>query len=351
MSSQKGFIPILVIVSILILLLIGGAYYFGVLKNILSQNVVVTQTGNTTVPSPSLTPIYIGDYEVEIKFPSDSPCSKDTFLHRCRSDIYLKDKKSGEEKYILTTDDVVNSDSRVPQYSNGYIFLVKRTGNDKYPSNDWTDELWVYVDKDKGQKIYDSKGLSYIANQDSSLIVLELYENDNPATNSVTVLSRNNAWQAKVYSVDIKQCKFDSGLSGPLSLYVVKWAEDSPALWGEYGGMQSSIGCYWKLNLATSQVTYFPTSRFQQFFALNTDKLVVLYQDKPHSFGPNGDPDWIADNKSFSLYLYNLQTGESKVIDTFPADFEVITTIGWDSPTQLHYSSPAGKKTYTLPVQ
>ncbi len=347
--NQFGFLPIVIGIIVIILVIGAAAYYLGTSKN--KEQYKAKTTPLQTIPTSTttgLTPVYIGNYDVVVKVSADSPCNNDIYLHHCKSDISLKDKTTGKETYILTTNDVVKDDSRIPQYRNGYIFLVKRTGNDTYPSNDWTDELWVYVAKDKGVKLFDSKGLTYNANQDGSLVALLLYKDNSPATDSVTLLQRGNNWQPKQYSLDAKQCGFSADTpSSAFDLDLEKWQQESSALWGVYASEYRVVGCYWKLNSETSVVTYYPVPENPRLFALNTDKLVALYTDMPAFVDVDYNKEWLSAHPTYSLYLYSLETKKSIKIATFPSSFNNISP-DWDSSTQLHYTSPKGLENYTL---
>lgn len=364
--SNKSKFPVFILIIVLFLVIIvAGGYYLNTLKNkSLPQNTVNNSQENTinksqvisqSPTSPSaLTPVYIGNYEVDVKISTDSPCNNDIYLGHCKSDIYLKDKATEKETYILTTNDVVRNDVRVPQYRDGYIFLVKRIGyNDRvvnYQGN-WTDELWVYVGKDKGEKIYDSKGLTYDVNPDGSLIALLLYKNNSLATNSVTILSRNNTWKAKTYRLDDKQCNFSPDTpSSAFNLDLEKWQQNPSALWGVYASEYRTIGCYWKIDPVTAVVSYYPVKDHQLLFALNTDKLVALYIDKPPFVEEDQQKQWLATHSTYSLYLYSLQTEKSTIIDTFLSSSTgfIPASVDWISSTQLTYSSPKGKVTYIL---
>jgi len=293
--------------------------------------------------APILIPVYIGNYDVYAKVNVDSPCNSDKNLIHCKSDIYLKDKTTGKETYALTTNDVVN-DSRVPQYRYGYIFLVKRIVNSEYTSEDWTDEVWVYVDNNKGTKIYDSKGVTFNfnANKDGSLVVILLED-------SVILLSKDNDWQPKTYTVS--NCTPSEGRGdSDFQLGFERWEQNSPAIWGIWSTPGRGIGCYWKLNPETLAVAYYPVFDIQQLFAWNPDRVVALYIDKPQFFTTADSANqWISTHSTYSLYLYHLQTRNIEKIASFPSSFEFdVMSVDWDSLTQFHYPSPKGKSVCIL---
>lgn len=352
-NKSKGFVPVLILFLVVVIVAVVGCFAYNNYKS--------NYQGLTTTPLASpisaLTPVYIGNYDVDVKISADSPCNSDIYLSHCKSDIYLKDKTTGKETFVLTTDDVVRNDTRVPQYREGYIFLVKRIGYDDHVGNyqgPWSDELWVYVSKDKGKKIYDSQGLNYSVSQDASLVALLLYEdNDTPAKSSVTLLSRNNNWQAKQYPLDTKQCNFPSNTpSGVFMLDLEKWQQNPSALWGVYSSEYRVIGCYWKLDPNTANVVYYPVPDDPILFALNTDKLVALYTNYPPFVDADSAAQWKSTNPTYSLYLYSLKTQKSIRIDNFPTNFSFDrNSANWKSSTQFSYLTPNGMATYTIQGQ
>jgi hypothetical protein len=351
--KKNGFTPVLVLVIIaLILGIIALVYYSGITINI-QQPKDASLLNKTANPTSSLVPTSTSvdntNYEVVVKTSADSPCNTDINLDHCKSDIYLKDLATGKETFVITLDDVEH-DTRVPPYRLGYLYLIKRTGNDTYPSNDWTDELWVYDTNHKGVKVYDSKGLYFDVNQDGSLIAV-LTGN---STSSVSLLSKDNSWQSKIYSIDFKQCNFPADTpSEAFLLDLEKWQQNPSALWGAYSSEYGVIGCYWKLNPNSSNIVYYPVPpTYRSLFAFNTDKLVSVYTDKPPIVDVDTENDWQSTHTSYSLYVYSLQSQKSTKIDTFPSNYSFnATSASWVTSDQLRYSSPKGEVTYTLPGQ
>lgn len=320
-----------------------GSYVLGTKKYQSKSPITTSNTQSITTPTSSLKPVYIGNYDVDVKISSDSPCNTDIYLGTCKSDVYLKDIVSGKETYIFTTNDVLRNDSRIPRYKAGFIFLVKRTGYDYHIANyqgKWTDELWVFTDKNQGMKIYDLPGFTYSINDDASLVAI-LKPNPSVSEFAVTLLSRNNNWYPKIYSLDSK-----CGANSELDLEA--WQQNPQALWGVYASEYRMVLCYWKLDPQTSTAMYFPANG-ETLFALNMDKLVALYTDKPFFGDVDGYNAWKITHKTYSLYLYSLKTQKSIIIATFPSDFGFSQQdTKWISLTELQYLSPKGKVIYTL---
>jgi hypothetical protein len=325
----------------MVLVAIGYYFRFDFFKPPTS---LTTESKSTTINS-ELKPVYVGNYDVVVKLATDSLCNSDSSLSHCKSEIYLKDLNTGKETYVLTTDDVVSqNDSRVPQYRDGYIFLVKRVGDDTYPSENWTDQLWVYVDQSNGQKIADSKGLVFNVNQDGSLVGLLFYEGESPATNSASIAFREDDWQVKQFALAQTKCT-DLDSSGILNLQT--WQADPPVLWGGYTSGVGVINCFWSINPSTAEVQYFATSP-QAYFLLYPEKKVALYTDKPTFLDVDSHQLWLDQHKRYGLYLYNLLTKQITQIASLPADFESIQP-DWISVDTLKYNTSTGSATYILP--
>ena len=195
-GKPKPKFPRALIIGIILFLLIAGSaigFYVFKQQSLKTATKPIVRTPIQTSPTANFP---IGDFSVVEKFHSQSPClitptyiphtSGPDVSHSCNTDIYLKDNKTGKVDYIFTTDNVVkaDSDSRVPEYRNGRIFLVKRVGNSTYPSRDWNDELWVYTGTTNGKKIYEGKGFNYQSNEAGNKIAIIDTTSKNPTTNA-----------------------------------------------------------------------------------------------------------------------------------------------------------------------
>lgn len=302
-------------------------------------------------PTAELTPKYIGDYEAFLKPIPDPECEGDYTKESCQYELYLRENTTGEEVFVMT-DDYLQDDGRFPQYRNGYIFLIKRIGNSTYPSEDWTDELWVYVDQGQGIKLYDHKGLHFLASDDASLLAVTDRNYDwaqKPPSefDTVIMLHRKDSWQIKKHTLHRRQCFGSVPLEYAGDVEFNHW-QDKHTLWGEITGM-GAVRCYWKLDLLNGGFSYYPVTIVKSMGGLNPEKLVTVYSDKPIFLDQDSADDWLAKHKTYSLYLYSLVTRESAVIDTFPSDFSPkVDWEQWVSPTRLQYSSPTGLKEYVV---
>src|SRR6185369_811861 len=68
----------------------------------------------------------------------------------CSMDFYFKDNQTAQVTPFVTVQNVNWNVTPYSQYAGGYAFVLERTGNDTYPSNNWTDELWMYDGNKQG---------------------------------------------------------------------------------------------------------------------------------------------------------------------------------------------------------
>jgi len=320
-----------------IILLAGiGGYYLLQNKTVVSNNNYVKSASPTLVPE--LKPKYIGNYEVILKDNPKTPC--DRYAHRCTNDVYLKDKSTGNEIYILTTDNLLRNDSRVPEYRNGYIFLPKRVGNDNYPSNDWTDELWVYTDKNQGKKILSNKGFTYLVNPSASKIAIK-YGDSNPL--KINVIDKNGNILKQYNQDNFKDIK-----QFVASLDLVEWENDN-ILWLLLGGGSLNYQNISSLDTSLDKATTYDLSKLNIGAELefNAKLKKIAYSTFPVMFDSTTADEFIKSGQKVYLYLYDLNTKSSKLIST-----SVVKAFKpqWISDTIIEYNDPNSDKRITLQI-
>ena len=149
---QKSNRNLKIIIGVLVVLLIA---IIGVAGLYVYKNKQITPTENPTItPEPTTsnqneqTPI---NYSVVVK---ENPADK------TKTDIFLKDPKTGQETFYITLSDIYRNHYHNAEYHNGNLYIIHRTGGDTgYQTNpNWTDELWRYNQQKQGQKLYSVRG-------------------------------------------------------------------------------------------------------------------------------------------------------------------------------------------------
>lgn len=349
--SKPPYIKALVAVFILIVIAAIGAVFY-IRQKTTSDMSSLDYSANSPLATAKpaqdelLRPIYMGEYDVEVRWLNS--CT--TGSCNGTGDIYLKDKQTGEEKYVTTADDLY-IDSRAPQYENGYIFVLKRIGYDPNKPSDvaqnWTEQLWVYTQKDQGQMLFDQKGFSFQANADASMVAISESTPDSGASDKIDILYRAEEWKPKLLTIDYAKCSPQISPGGVLINSFAGWSEAKQLLWGEVSGAGDTNYCYWALDLSTSAFTCYQTD-IHRLFDLNINTGLALYLDKPFQFDEISDKDWNTLHPTYSLYIYSIETKESLKIDTFPSSFTFDqATAGWASDTEFKYFSSKGAVTFT----
>ena len=177
------------------------------------------------------------EYTIVVKVHPDSHCIESNDTSDCKSNIYLKDSKIGKEQFLLTAEDIIN-DTRVPIYRNGKLFTIRRVGNDEYPSQAWTDELWVYSESKRGEKLYDSKGLSFSVNDTGSIVAVD--ENLD-VSNKINVIKNSDPNETSFVHVDMKECMDSENAVVASNIDFIAW-ENETRLWGAFTGALGVIG-------------------------------------------------------------------------------------------------------------
>lgn len=290
------------------------------------------------------------EHSVVVKINPESECIRDIYISKCRSDIYLQDKKTGKEDHVVTVDDVLRNDSRVPSYRNGNIFLIRRTGNDVYPSEDWADELWVYGQDGGGRKLFSGKGFHYSANSEGSVIALVgFYSSGRYDIKTIKLIRDLDAQKISSHILDTGKCIVDKDvLSSMLFIGMNGW-EGRDIVWGNLSGTLNAVGCFWSFDAKSGVFKYYPLPKVFGSMSLNVEKKLSTYTDHPVFLDAESNDAWLRTNPTYNLYLYNLKNQKSILIDTISSETKNSNFEGdWVDSSKLLYPSLNEKKTYLL---
>lgn len=262
----------------------------------------------------------------------------------CKTDIYLKDKNSGKETFFLTIDNVRVDSVPDPEYVNGNLFIVRRLGDTN--TENWTDAVWEYDQQGKGREIAQAKGITFSVNGNGTLIGIYPNEVSSTSKNPSVILINTQNSQSTAYDISNKNC------DGEISFD--KWESTNVILWGAYSQTIRTL-CFWNINSQTHKVTIYPftppvANIVPQLMGFNPDKKIVLYIDKQFSFAADIEADYEKSGKTYSLFVYNLETNIATKVYTFPSTWQETKILAnWDSLTEFHFNTPNGSSTYTLP--
>ena len=307
----------------------------------------VKSTSNKPTPTiTDLTPKYVGSYELITKIDPQSRCNDTTkYSSHCLTDFYLKDLNTNTTKLIFSNGNVANGVLPGPTYKSGYIFYLKRTGNDTYPSKDWADELWVVTDQDHGQKLYSGQGFDYSIRPDG--LVAAVFPSTSGSDFSIKVISTPSGKQTDTINLNSAELKkYDPDISDH-QVNLVDWSPSGDKLWGD-SGFAGDQSCFWNYDFNSKQFSYHPVSNnVGELREINFENMTAVYIDAPHFFDVDSYKEWVAKNPTISLFLYHIDTQQSTKIDTISSK-EGYDFTGWTSPNVFSYKVAGVAKTYTI---
>lgn len=149
---------------------------------------------------------------------------------------------------------------------------------------------------------------------------------------------------------------YDKELLNNISIYDLGWNKHGNSYWG-YFAHPGNYGPIWEFRVDENKLYVY--EEFHQIEnsssprAVNIDKRVYVFEDKPISFGVGDLDDWHLQHNTYSLYLFDLVTNEVTLIDTLPGKFPdeggmLRVKAEWISDVELVYETPEGYKRYFI---
>ncbi len=337
------FIGVLLVLTILI----GGVgfFYFKGKKTV-NQNRPNSYTKSTQLtPTPSSTLINQTTIEPTCL---DDKTNVDYSMPQDGSDgilAIIKTYTDGREQTSFTVEGVAEKVVEPVEIQRCYLYVIK-------PLSDKQWQLWRYNFDNKGEVLYTGNRFQFRVNKPETLIGLNTYTDSKEHIIILEIASKKQILDKPVDEVKNKL----SGTIGSDVLEVVGndlrgWNANGSELWGSLYAV-AYVEAFWKLNIDGGEITVFSDFplAFPNGVALNPDKELVAYSDRPLSFDVESSEAWQKENTTYSLYLYSLKNRTSKLISTLPASWPggmINPIVGWDSPTELRYSTPNGQRVYT----
>lgn len=249
---------------------------------------------------------------------------------KTKSDIYVKEKKSGVEKYFMTLKDVLTDQYHNAEYHNGNVYILIRPGGaNSYQNNpQWTDELWRYNQQKKGEKLFAVQGLDFRVSDDEQRIAIKTNDQFELLDTTGKLLSSFPVGEF----VTSKQLP-PTGFLGYLA-----WGSD--AIWLDTALGPSLAGIV-KVDLNTYQITKYDLTNLAigSEYAFNPTRTLIAFSNYPPLFDETERDQFLASKKKVSLVVYNLETKEQQTISSSMAkSFQPL----WLRENTLEYNDPNG---------
>lgn len=344
--NQKGFVPIFVIVGTFLILglIIAGLYLNKSINQIQLSKNTVSSSQNIPSPSSSL------KTQVDIHPTcSDNNVSVDYTMPNDGTDgilAIIKTNKVTKETSSFVIEGVAEKVNEPIEIHKCYLYVIK-------PVSETIWELWRYNFDNKGEVIYKGNRFQFKINKPETLAALNTIID---STEQIIIVDINSNRQILTQSSEeIKnqlQGKIGKDVLDVVGNQLRDWNSKGDELWGSLYAA-AFVESFWKLNVDSKKLEVFtdlykPTPNG---VALNPDKEVYAYSGKPLFFDVQSNEQWEKENKTYSLYIYSLRSKSSMKIDSLPSNWPggmISPLFGWESPTQLRYSTPNGQKVYTF---
>jgi hypothetical protein len=239
-----------------------------------------------------------GEFIVDLK---ENPSDK------TKSDIYVKDKKSGKEEFFITLKDVYIDHYHNAEYHNGNIYILMRPGGAySYKNNpQWTDELWRYNQQKKGEKLFAAQGLDFRVSDDEQVIAVMTGKKFALLDKTGDLLS-NFPMSDLVTNEQLPSTGF---------LGFLAWGSD--AIWLDTASGPSLAGIV-KVDLNTYKITKYDLTSLAigTEYAFNPARTLLAFSDYPPMFDGEGKDQFLSSKKKINLAVYNLETKEQQNISS-----------------------------------
>jgi hypothetical protein len=251
-----------------------------------------------------------------------------------KTDVYLKDLKTGEQKLFLTLDNVYREHYHAAEVHNGNVYIILRTGDVNSADGNWTDELWRYDAKGQGTKLYSFKGLNFRTAPDESYTALPQPDDDQSSlTRKVVFIDPQGKVVHEVNFVpdgDVNDYYPASGL----------WSDNSQDYW-DIAQIGPAPQFAFHINVTSWQLETYPLSQLNipDEHDLNANTGQLVYSDYPIFFDATGSEQFASSGKPVTLSVYDFKSQKTQVIATSVAKkFEP----KWLPDNSIEYNDPNG---------
>ncbi len=256
-----------------------------------------------------------------------------------KSDIYITDKTTAEKKLFLTTDSVYREHFHNSEFHQGHLYLIKRTGNSEYPSQDWIDELWRYDSSGRGTKLISVQGLTFLVTNNEQYIAIDAYDR--------IVILDNQGKTVKEYPLGQLSRINQSNIAYHK---IETWSQNGQYLWGYSKSLADEISFdVFRINTSDWSVEIYnlTTLNVGDEYAINPDNGLFAYSDYPQIFDADTLDQFNSEQKPVTLHLYDFYNSTDKVITGSVAKKFVPL---WIDSRTLEYNDPSSdsRLTYTL---
>lgn len=257
--------------------------------------------------------------------------AKKNMHEETKSDIYIKNKNTGKNDFLLTIANVYSAHYHFGEYHNGNVYVIKRIGYNGYPDDDWTDELWKYDQQKTGTKLFSKRGISFRVSPNEEFIAV--------AHNGLSILNKKGV-VLNTYTVkELGSEEWDG-------IHLSNWSEDSQSLWG-FTAVATNISTFFRIRHEDLNcgIEIFHKKEIPDLieteYEIESNTGQLVYSTFPAIFDTVSYEDYEKENPTIYLKVYDFYTKQSKEIASSKfKEFEP----KWTGPNSIEYTDPKIQK-------
>lgn len=295
---QKSNHNVKIIIGILSVLLIASISAAGFY---VYKNKTATKNGPIILEDPL-------NYSVVVK---ENPTDK------TKSDIYLKDPKTGQETFYITLSKIDRISNLNAEYHNGNLYIIHLPDGDP----NFAAELWRYNQQKQGVKLYSTPGLDFRVSDDEKFIAI-IAGNLTFINNDGVVLKNFSSDQVGVENFD-----------------PIKWSNSNFWVSNHFGPAILNIVKIDAINFQTTKFDLSDMCPSSFEFDLNPIKEKIACSDYIFQYTSEDGEEYERSGAKVNLFVYDLNSKSQQIIATsITSRFEP----QWLDENTLEYNNPNG---------
>lgn len=238
---------------------------------------------------------------------------------KTKTDVFLKDKRIGQETLFITLSDVDIDYYHPAEYHNGNLYIIRRASEE-------IDEIWRYNQQKQGEKLYAGRWFGFRVKDDEKVITITTAEEFN--------LLDNNGNKIKTFKAD----EVLVSPAGP-QFEVVAWAPNAVWLDNTFGPNLTGLV---KIDTSAFTIVKYDLSHLPAGteYAFNVKKEKVAFSNYPAFFEVESLEEYERSGSKVNLIVYDLQTkAQGQIATSIAKKFEP----AWIDENTLEYNNPSGE--------
>ena len=201
------------------------------------------------------------------------------------------------------------------EYHNGHLYIIKEFYDYDHTHSNLRRELWKYDLEGNKEKLFSGERVDFRVDPKEKFVAMSGLMLDINSGETKLETSIDTLIHPDLLEYNDKYGLLTAGLN--------QWSSNGKYFWGNLA-VTVSISQFFKINTENWQITKYDVSSLSinsEESALNPDIEKIVYSDVPVFFDTYGTDEFKQSGKQVTLYLYDLNSRKSKIIDKTIADW------------------------------